>query len=103
MDDLILQRGNAHGPLSPVAFGDPNSTGWLSPISSAVNTIVEVPNVLLQVSLVTLPSHTIHSTSCVSLELVKALDEQLLIDVMHQGGETERAVLLGSLAHAAQA
>jgi hypothetical protein len=102
LDDFVFQRGNPQWALPTIGLGHPGATGRLSSVGSPVNPIMEVNEVVLQVLLVFMPSHTIDSNGRRLLQIVEGFGQAVLIDMVQQGCECERAVLTGSFAHAVQ-
>ena len=59
LDNLVLQRGNAKGPVTAVGFRNECAANRLRPVSPRVHTITEVPDIALQVLFVSLHRHSI--------------------------------------------
>ena len=88
--------------MSAIGFGYPGSTRRLGSVGSPVNSTVEVRNAGRHVLLVFVPGDTVYPDSRCLLQIVEGFQQAVLVDVMQQGCELERAVLAGSFTHTVQ-
>ena len=93
LDDLVLQGRDAQRPLPPVGFRDVGSLGRLRSIRSPMDSAMQVRQPRLEVRLVLLPRHAIHSGRSVPLERVVAVPQQIDRDVVEQRGEPRPLLL----------
>jgi hypothetical protein len=48
LDDLVLQDEDAERPLATIGFGNVDSAYWQRSIAAAVDTVAEVPKILVE-------------------------------------------------------
>jgi hypothetical protein len=77
LDNLIFQRRDPQGALSPIGLRDVNPPRGLRPIAPAVNPAVEIGEPSIQAGLIHLPRHAIYPRSDMSLQLVEAVPKQI--------------------------
>src|SRR5580700_7754765 len=100
--DLILQGCDAQGALPSIGFRDVGSLGRLRSIRPSVDSAVQICQLLIQVRLVLLPRHAIHSRCSSSLQGVVAVAQQMDRDVVEQRGEPRPLIFTGCLTHTEQ-
>src|SRR6266852_5457241 len=87
LDDLVFEGGNRDWTLSAVWFWYVQSTARLCPIRSAVDPIVQVFDIAIEVCLVVLPTQAVHPGRSVLLNFEKRQPEQSDTDVVEERGE----------------
>jgi hypothetical protein len=102
LDDLVLQRGDAERPQPPVPLGDVRPPDRLRPIAPALDSLVQVPEVALQVLPVVTPRHAVDSRRGRRTQRPIGRPEAIDIDVVQERGELRVHVLLCDTAHAIQ-
>src|SRR5580658_1692712 len=102
LNDFVLQRRDAQRSLSTVGFRNVDSSRWLSPIRSTMNTAVQISDATFQSVLILLPRHTVHSRRSLPLQRVKAVPEQVNAQVVEQSSEPFLFPCLCYFSHTAQ-
>jgi hypothetical protein len=64
LDNLVLQRGYAQRTLAAIRFGYIHPSGWLRPIGTPGDTVVQVCQFGVKTLAVRRPGHPIHSRRC---------------------------------------
>src|SRR5690242_18128197 len=82
LDDLVLQGRNAQGTLSTVGFRYVGSLGRLRLIRSAMDSAMQVCQLLIQIRLVLFPCHAVYSRRSIPLQSLVAVPQQINRDVV---------------------
>ena len=99
LDNFVLKRGYAERPLATVAFRDIRAAHRLGPVLPAVDPVVQMPEIALQLLLVVLHRHPIDpGTGCASLP-PECPFERGDVDVMQQCREPCLTRSSGRLIH----
>jgi hypothetical protein len=89
LDDLVLERGKAKGPLASISFRDVGAEHRPGPVLSAVDACVQALEISLQVLLILLHRYPIDSRTRRAPLSAERSFERVDIDVMQQGREPQ--------------
>ena len=84
LNDFIFQRRYSERSLPSVGFGYPDSSRWLRLICSAMDSIMQVFELLLQTLSIFLPRHPVYSRRSRFLQAVVTVSEQIDVHMMQQ-------------------
>jgi hypothetical protein len=99
LDDFVFQRADSQGSLPTIRLRNVNTSRGIRSKGSAVNPTMKIRKAVLQVRFVFTPCHSVHTSRCILLEVVKAGCKQLHADVVEKGRESKIATLLSRFAH----
>jgi hypothetical protein len=102
LDDLVLQCGDAQGPLAPVGLGNPGPLAGLRSVAAALDAAVKVREAGLQVFAIARPRLPVHAGGRLAPKRVVGVPQQARSDVVEQAGEPQRRVPLCRCTHPVQ-
>jgi hypothetical protein len=102
LDNLVLQRGNAEGPLPSIRFRDEHSSSGLGPVRSPVQSFVKALEITLHIPLVLFPRHAVDPGCRFTLDSAERRVESLLREVVEKRRKTKLPVSLRCFAHTIQ-
>src|SRR5215472_5282178 len=87
LDNLIFQCGDTQRPNPPTRLWNVLPPAGQRPVSSPLDPFMQTDEIALQVRLVILPRHTIHTRCRPALEGVERQSEQIGVDVVEKRGK----------------
>src|SRR5437870_5737557 len=102
LDDLVLQRGDAERPQPPIRLRDVRPARRTRPVAPAVDPLMQILKVGLQVPPVRLPRHPIHTRRGLRADRPVGRAQPVQINVMQQRCEPRFLVPSCHFAHTAQ-
>jgi site-specific DNA recombinase len=102
LEDLVLQAGDAERPQPPVRLRDVHPARWLRPVGAAVDPIVQVPEVSLQVLPVGTPRHAVRARGSPRAQRPVGSPQAIQRDMVQQRREPRSPVLPCNPAHTLQ-
>src|SRR5690242_5182921 len=87
LDDLVLEGGHRKRALSAIRLRDVLPPGWLRPIRSPMNPVVQIHEPRLEIGLVVLPCQAVDAGRRAALECEERHPEQIDAEMVEEGGE----------------
>jgi hypothetical protein len=90
LDNLILEGGCAEGALTPVLLLDPDALDGRGLVASAAQTLMQVPQVLVQVFGIRRRRHPVNPWGTRLTRVAVCLPQKVFVDQVGQGREYPR-------------